>query len=207
MHDFPALLMGWAGQLQSFTHMNLLASIWEMGRCRLLEARENDLPVVATILAENRAVFPLLGPERDLERLALSVLRHDRLPRNGHSAHENSFLIRNRGDDELLGLLSVYRGCSTTETLYINHLFLRPRWQRRGIGREVVVELEQRAAKAGYREIRAVVSLRHWPALRFCVALNYDRITKIVGDPDFREHAYADLELAKLLPEPRPADE
>ena len=49
--------------------MNLLASIWEMSRCRLVEAREHDLPVVATILAENRAVFPLLGAERDPERL------------------------------------------------------------------------------------------------------------------------------------------
>lgn len=179
--------------------MNLLASIWEMGRCRLLEARENDLPVVATVLAENRAVFPLLGPERDLERLALSVLRHDRLPPNGHSAHENSFLIRNRSDDELVGLLSVYRGHPTTETLYIGHFFLRPRWQRRGIGREVITELERRAARAGYREIRAAVGLRNWPALRFWVTLNYDRITKIVGDPEYREHAYADIQLAKSL--------
>lgn len=179
--------------------MNLLASIWEMSRCRLLEARENDLPVVTTILAENRAVFPLLGPERDLERLAMSVLRHDRLPPNGHSAHEKSFLIRNRSDDELLGLLSVYRGHPTTETLYIDHLFLRPRWQRRGIGREVMAALERRAARAGYREIRAAIGLRNWPALRFWVALNYDHITKIVGDPDYREHAYADIELAKPL--------
>jgi hypothetical protein len=41
--------------------------------------------------------------------------------------------------------------------------------------------------------------LRNWPALRFWVALNYDRITKIVGDPEYREHAYADIELAKSL--------
>lgn len=184
--------------------MNLLASIWEMGRCRLLEAREHDLPVVATILAENRALFPLIGPESDLERLALNILRHDRLPPNGHSAHENSFLIRNRSDEELLGLLSVHRGgYAAMETLYISHFFLRPRWQRRGVGREVMAELEQRAARAGYREIRVAVGLRNWPALRFWVALNYDRITKVVGDADYREHAYADIELAKSLPDPR----
>lgn len=185
--------------------MNLLASIWEMGRCRVLQARENDLPVVATVLAENCAVFPLLGPERDLERLALSILRHDRLPAQGHSAHENSFLIRNRSDDELLGLLSVYRGHLHTETLYISHLFLRPRWQRRGIGREVLTELERRAARVGYRETRATVGLRNWPALRFWVALNYDRIIHVVGDPEHREHAYADLELAKTLAAPQTA--
>jgi ribosomal protein S18 acetylase RimI-like enzyme len=179
--------------------MNLLASIWEMSRCRLVEAREHDLPVVATILAENRAVFPLLGAERDPERLALSVLRHDKLPPNGHSAHENNFLIRNKSDEELLGLLSVYRGYPTTETLYIGHIFMRPRWQRRGIGREVTEELERRAERAGYREIRVAVGLRNWPALRFWIALNYDRITQIVGDPEYREHTYADIELAKSI--------
>ncbi|MCB1769229.1 MAG: GNAT family N-acetyltransferase [Candidatus Competibacteraceae bacterium] len=179
--------------------MNLLASIWEMSRCRLVEAREHDLPVVATILAENRAVFPLLGAERDPERLALSVLRHDKLPPNGHSAHEKSFLIRNKSDEELLGLLSVYRGYPTTETLYIGHIFMRPRWQRRGIGREVTGELERRAERAGYREIRVVVGLRNWPALRFWIALRYDRITQIVGDSEYREHTYADIELAKSI--------
>lgn len=182
--------------------MNLLASIWEIGRCRLVEAREHDLPVVATILAENRAVFPLLGAERDPERLALSVLRHDMLPPNGHSAHENSFLIRSRSDDELMGLLSVYRGYPTTESLYIGHIFVRPRWQRRGIGREVIGELEQRAGRAGYQEIRAAVGLRNWPALRFWIALNYDRITQVVGDSEFREHTYADIELAKPVSNP-----
>ncbi|MCB1765879.1 MAG: GNAT family N-acetyltransferase [Candidatus Competibacteraceae bacterium] len=177
--------------------MNLLASIWEISRCRLVEAREHDLPVVATILAENRSIFPLLGPERVLERLALSVLRHDKLPPNGHSAHENSFLIRNKGDDELLGLLSVYRGYPTTETLYIGHIFIRPRWQRRGIGREVITELERRASRAGYQEIRIAVGLRNWPALRFWIALNYDRITQVIGDLECHEHTYADIELAK----------
>ncbi|MCP5197043.1 MAG: GNAT family N-acetyltransferase [Gammaproteobacteria bacterium] len=179
--------------------MNLLASLWELSRCRLVEAREHDLPVVATVLAENRTVFPLLGPENDLERLALSVLRHDKLPPNGHSAHENSFLIRNKSDDELLGLLSVYRGHPMTETLYIGHFFLRPRWQRRGIGREVTAELERRAGRAGYQEIRVVVGLRNWPALRFWIALNYDHIIKVVGDLECREHTYADIELAKSL--------
>jgi hypothetical protein len=62
-----------------------------------------------------------------------------------------------------------------------------------------MAELERRATRAGYQEIRAAVGLRNWPALRFWVALNYDRITKIVGDPEYREHAYADIELAKSL--------
>ena len=90
--------------------MNLLASIWETNHCRFVEAREHDLPAVASILAENQAVFRLLGPERDLEHRALSVLRHDTLPPNGHSAHERSFLVRHRSDDELQGLLSVTVG-------------------------------------------------------------------------------------------------
>jgi len=179
--------------------MNLLTSIWGTKHCRLIEAREHDLPVIATILAENRGVFPLLGPERDLERLALNVLRHDKLPPSGHSAHENSFLIRNKSDDELIGLLSVYRGYPTTGALYISHFFLRPRWQRRGIGREVMAELEQRAARAGYQEVHITVGLRNWPALRFWIALNYDRITKVVGDLECQEHTYADIELAKSI--------
>ncbi|HRF45234.1 MAG TPA: GNAT family N-acetyltransferase [Candidatus Competibacteraceae bacterium] len=181
--------------------MNLLASIWEIGRCRLVEARENDLPVIATILAENHVVFPLLGVERDPERLALSVLRHDKLPPNSHSAHENSFLIRSKSDDELLGLLSVYRG-HPAETLHIGHIFVRPRWQRRGIAREVMRELEQRAGRAGYQEIRVTVGLRNWPALRFWIALNYDHIIQVVGDLEFREHTYADIELAKPISNP-----
>ena len=180
--------------------MNLLASIWETNHCRFVEAREHDLPAVASILAENQVVFRLLGPERDLEHLALSVLRHDTLPPNGHSAHERSFLVRHRSDDELQGLLSVHRG--HPETLCVDHLFLRPRWQRRGVGREIVEELERRAARTGYREIRVAVGLRNWPALRFWVALRYDRIAKIVGDLEDREQAYADIELAKSLPDP-----
>ena len=182
--------------------MNLLASIWETSHCRFVEAREHDLPTVASILAENQAVFRLLGPEHDLEHLALSVLRHDRLPPNGHSAHERCFFVRNRCDDELQGLLSISRGYPVTEALYVDHLFLRPRWQRRGVGREVTEELERRAARTSYREIRVAVGLRNWPALRFWIALHYDRIAKIVGDPEDREQAYADIELAKSLPDP-----
>ena len=124
-------------------------------------------------------MFRLLGPERDPEHRVLSVLRHDTLPPNGHSAHERSSWSGHRSDDEFSGLLSSSRPSRNTLR---RPFVLRPRWQRRGVGREIVEELEWRAARTGYREIRVAVGLRNWPALRFWVALRYDRIAKI-GDP------------------------
>ena len=98
-----------------------IAGSWKPANTTLL--------AVASILAENPGAVFRLGPERDLEHRALSVLCHDTLPPNGHSAHERSFLVRTPSDDELQAAERPSRPSRKRSVSAI--CSLRPRWQRR----------------------------------------------------------------------------
>lgn len=172
---------------------------WETGRCVLLESRERDLPALASILAENLPALQSQGPGDWPEALASRMLRHENLPPGGDPSHEHTFLIADRSSNTTIGLLSIYGGYPSDTAFYIGSLFFRRDWQKRGLGREVVEDLERRAMENGYRKAYVAVGLKNWPALRFWVAMGFRCITRIAGCDEHSDTTYADIELTKTL--------
>jgi ribosomal protein S18 acetylase RimI-like enzyme len=170
---------------------------WETGRCLLSRVDESALSAVQQVFSENSDVLELLGERESPVKLAEQFVSYALLPPGGVRWREQRFLIRDSEDRETVGILSVYFGYPTPETIYIGNLFLRPICQRRGYGCEVIAELERRAAQMGFAEARAGVGLKNWPALRFWTKCGYSRITKIKGDQEFSPASAANVELLK----------
>ncbi|MFC1600938.1 GNAT family N-acetyltransferase [Candidatus Sumerlaeota bacterium] len=179
--------------------MSVFKNKWETARCLVLEAQERDLGTMTSVFADNVDAIRSQGADRQPERLASILLRHESLPPDGNPSQEQTSLIADKASNQTIGLLSFYRGYPTSKTLYIGSLFFRRDWQGRGLGREVTEELERRALQEGYEVAKVAVGLKNWPALRFWIALGFNRIAGITGDKESAEATYADIELTKNL--------
>lgn len=186
--------------------MKLLRSDWKTERCLVAPAHDGDLAGMASVFSENAEVLRLLGDDCAPERLASDLLHHQALPPNGDPNREFACLIVDRESSETIGLLGIYCGYPKDTTFYIGSLFFKQRWQRCGLGREVVTSLELHALEHGYDEARVNVGLKNWPALCFWVGLDYNRVTRITGDRAFADATFANIELTKRLvrEEPKP---
>jgi GNAT superfamily N-acetyltransferase len=170
---------------------------WSAGPVRLVEATPADEPRVAAVYEDLADLLPLLG-EQGPGEVARAEVRHRHLPPGGDARNERTFRVDDT-DGRTVGVLSVYGGYPSPATIYIGSLFLVKARQRGGDGRRIVRALERRAADAGYRETRAAVGLRNWPALRFWTRVGYTRVTNVAGDAEFGEGRHAVIELARRL--------
>jgi len=179
--------------------MKRIPSEWETERCLVAPAGDGNLLRMASIFSDNAEVLRSLGKDCAVEKLASDLLHHAALPPNGDPNREHACLIVDKESKEAIGLLGVYCGYPKGTTFYIGSLFLKRNWQRRGFGGEIVRALELNALEQGYDEARVNVGLKNWPALRFWVGLDYNRVTRISGDRAFADTAYANIELAKCF--------
>lgn len=182
--------------------MKELPSRWVTPRCLLVEAGEEGLAEYTKIYEENAAVLALLAPYEPASWARL-LAEAQALPPEGCPEHLHSYLIYDRGGSRLLGLLSVYCGHPTPDSLRVNDLFLRPAVQRQGYGCELVTGLERAAARLGAAWLYLDVGLKNWPSLRFWLACGYTQIVRMFGDQNHGSQAFANLELRKeLAPQP-----
>jgi ribosomal protein S18 acetylase RimI-like enzyme len=172
---------------------------WETTRCFLDTADEGHIDAFALIFTENLEILELINSSISAEKHALQALRHLVLPPGGVVWREHVFLIRDLESRESVGLLAVYFGYPTPETMYIGSLYLRPMFQGHGIGREIVADLEKRAIESGFREARVSVGLKNWRALRFWTSCDYNHITRIKAERDLNESTTPNVELLKTI--------
>jgi len=131
---------------------DFLPECWETSRCLLTRVDDASLSSVQQVFSENREVMELLGKLEAPEDAARQFIGYGLLPPGGVKWREQRFLIRESEDRETVGILAVYFGYPTPETIYVGSLFLRPICQRRGYGQEIVAELEGRGAQMGFSE-------------------------------------------------------
>ena len=159
-------------------------AVLETPRAVLRLAVDRDAAELAAVFSELMPLFERTGRAAPAMAMARSAIEHAILPRDGRHERARTFVIRAHAGREVAGLLGYYVGYPHPDGLYVSQLFLRPRWQGMGLGREVVDALEQRAAAAGVREIRLGVDPDNWGALRFWVRVGYDRIVRLVEVPE-----------------------
>jgi ribosomal protein S18 acetylase RimI-like enzyme len=180
-------------------HMRELldVAVLETPRAALRLAVDRDTAELAAVFGELMPLFVRTGRAAPAMAMARNAIEHAILPRNGRHEHARTFVIQAHAGREVAGVLGYYVGYPQPDGLYVSQLFLRPRWQGMGLGREVVDALEQQAAAAGVREIRLGVDPDNWGALRFWVRVGYDRIVRLVEVPELGAKGPPRFELRK----------
>ena len=164
-----------------------------------IKVTEEHFPEIETVLIENRKTLLLLSPQLNIQQEAVDYVSYNNLPPNGLPERVRTFLLLNKKLMKTTGFLSMYLGYPQEATFYIGSLFLRPGFQRKGYGREVVKFIETELLEEGYIEGRVAVGLKNWSALRFWSKLGYDRVTKISGDKKYAPENFGTIELCNRL--------
>ena len=155
--------------------------------------------LVTQIFEEIAPLTRLLGPPRSAADIAAEYVGEPDVPPGGSAAFVVSAVVRVRETGACAGVLQLYRGYPDAGTLWIGGLFLRPGWQGRGRGSEVVDHLGDRARDAGYHSLGAGVGLKNWPALRFWVGRGFTQVKSVVGDREHGPERFADMGLLRRL--------
>jgi len=113
---------------------------WETSRCMMRKTDKSMLNSVEQVLAENREILELSGEGRSPAGQAQKFIAYEGLPPGGIEWREYRYLIRDLENRDTVGILSVYFGYPSPETMYIGSLYLRPVFQRIGYGQEIVSE-------------------------------------------------------------------
>lgn len=169
----------------------------DTSRAALRLAVARDVADLVAVYGELMPLFERTGRAAPPTVMARGAIEHDILPPGGSRERARTFVIRAHAGREVAGVLGYYVGHPEPDGLYVSQLFLRPRWQRLGLGREVMGALEQRAARAAVAEIRLGVDPDNWGALRFWVRLGYDRIAQLVDVPGLGAEGPPRFELRK----------
>jgi diamine N-acetyltransferase len=101
--------------------------------------------------------------------------------------------------NELIGFLSIYHGYPQVDSAYVVFLYICTAQQGQGFGKEAETKLSNELKKLGYKEVRANVAVKNWPAIRFWTNAGFNGISGIYGDKVHSESTYANLELFKTL--------
>lgn len=150
-------------------------------RCKLRIATPDDQPAVVRILVDLQNLWDVLDFTGPAERVAHAMITQQDLPPGLSANHARAQLIFEKGGSEAIGVMAYYLGYPTPNTLYVGDFYLRPAWQRHGLGREVAMHLVEQATARGFAELRLAINFGNWAALKFWVSLGFTQITKVVG--------------------------
>ncbi|MET3940428.1 ribosomal protein S18 acetylase RimI-like enzyme [Paenibacillus sp. PvP094] len=107
--------------------------------------------------------------------------------------------IRTVEENRKIGLLSMYHGYPSEDSIYLEFLYIQSDIQKQGYGQEMIPALSLHLSSLGYREIRINVALKNWPALRFWIKSGFNQISGIYGDLEHSDITFANTELIKTL--------
>ena len=158
-----------------------------------------DTPQVEAVYAANRELLVLLDRENDPAALARRFTHARNLPPQGHVSHLHNLVLCDPVSRDVMGLLGLYTGYPKADVAYVGELFLSPRFQGAGLGREAYLGLEALLRNGVMSGVRVGVGLRNWNALRFWIRLGFTQVTGMSGDRVFEAGRYAFLELHKNL--------
>ncbi|MCP4603232.1 MAG: GNAT family N-acetyltransferase [Proteobacteria bacterium] len=159
----------------------------------------DDEKLILTILEENINTTVLLSEDPDHSGVARNMANHRDIPPGGKKKNLRNILLFEKDSNDPIGLLGCYFGYPKNNVMYLGCLFLRPNYHRKGLGKEIVTQIEQDVRNYNIDEIRIGVGLKNWRALLFWTNLGYDKITKITGDKEFGDNKFAIVELTKNL--------
>jgi ribosomal protein S18 acetylase RimI-like enzyme len=121
------------------------------------------------------------------------------MPPRGSKKHFRIQSIQDKESGSTIGFISIYHGYPEDRTIYIAFMCIDKTSQGQGYAQEVVAHLAREAKDRKYKEIRANVSLKNWPALLFWTKAGLNKVNGIYGDKEYEEDKFSDIELTMIL--------
>lgn len=168
-------------------------------RCELRQLQQDDLSVVQRILEENAGFRERIEAPGTPFEAARDIVSKAEVPPGGTPENAHHLLIVRSDTQTPVGFCCLYHGYPHEDALYIGDFVLRPALHRQGWGRELVAAIDSWAITQHIKEIRLAVNHGNWAGFRFWVAVGYDHISKVVGDPSLDGPFATMIELRKDL--------
>ncbi|WP_338706840.1 GNAT family N-acetyltransferase [Paenibacillus amylolyticus] len=178
--------------------MKQLPVEWKSDRLIISNVEESDIPELESLYETSRYLHQWDGQEHD-RNYVKECFEEGHLPPEGRLENYRIQSIRTNEDDRYIGLLSVYHGYPSEDSIYLEFLYIQSEIQKQGYGQELIQALTRHFSELGYKEIRINVALKNWTALRFWIKSGFNQISRIYGDLEHSEDTVANTELIKSL--------
>lgn len=158
----------------------LLPSSWSTTRLEVRDATEHDVPVLQSVHDACAYIQDWIGNHDNRENPMLMEVRGEMLPPNGKRELQRAQAIVEKASGEVIGCVVVYHGYPDPDTLWIALFEIHPKTQRKGIGREVVSELESQVrALATFTRMGLGVGVGNDPAMEFWASCGFTNVVYI----------------------------
>jgi len=131
---------------------------------RIEPASERDLPLI----------LKLIKGLAEYEKLAHAVIATEEILRESLFTKRVAEVLIGYADDEPAGFAVFFQTFSTflgVPGMYLEDIFVEPRWRRKGLGRQLLVRLAKIANERGYGRVEWSVLNWNEPAIGFYKAL------------------------------------
>jgi GNAT superfamily N-acetyltransferase len=131
---------------------------------RIEPATERDLPLI----------LKLIQDLAEYEKLAHAVASTEDVLRESLFRKRAAEVVIGYAGDEPAGFAVFFQTFSTflgVPGMYLEDIFVEPKWRRKGLGRQLIAHLARIAAERGYGRVEWSVLDWNEPAIRFYTAL------------------------------------
>lgn len=123
----------------------------------------------------------LIGNHEEAEDPILEEFSGERLPPGGKKELHRLQTMCETASGDIIGYLISYHGYPDRETFWIACLAVRPAFQRRKFGREIVERLIEKVKELGrYSKIGIGVGVGNDPAMKFWSSCGFTNVIKTV---------------------------
>ncbi|MDK8182361.1 GNAT family N-acetyltransferase [Paenibacillus sp. UMB4589-SE434] len=177
---------------------NKLPDSWESTNMIYNKMLENEIVEMQHLFSGSRYMNRWDGNEYNPQHINHCYYSGD-LPPDGKKENYRIFTIKSKESKELIGMISLYHGYPTIESVYIVFIYIDQKLQSRGYGGETEAQLCKELIKLGYKYVRANIAIKNWPAVRFWTKAGFNGISGIFGDKIHSDNTFANIELIKTL--------
>ncbi len=156
-----------------------LPNEWNTKRLFIRDTLKDEVPELQKIYDECAYIGEWTGYDNPRKDPMMSEYKHKTLPPDGKKELHRLQTIMENISGQIIGYLISYHGFPDPKTFWIAVLAIRPSFQRKKFGKEVVKELEQRIVSLrSYDRMGTSVGLGNEPALRFWSASGFTETLK-----------------------------
>ena len=131
---------------------------------RIIPATERDLPLI----------LKLIKDLAEYEKLAHAVVATEEILRDSLFRKRVAEVVIGYAGDEPAGFAVFFQTFSTflgVPGMYLEDIFVEPKWRRKGLGRQLLIQLAKIANERGYGRVEWSVLNWNEPAINFYKAL------------------------------------
>ena len=173
-------------------------NFWKSSNLEFSKMLENEISEVQHLYSGSRYMNQWDGNEYDPKHIEHCYYSGD-LPPEGDKEKYRIFTIRPKENKEIIGILSLYHGYPTLDSIYIVFMYIDADLQGKGFGKETEVQMCKEFNNLGFKYIRANVAIKNWKAIRFWTIAGFNGISGIFGDKVHSESTFSNLELIKTI--------